>query len=421
MSTSTGASDPRILAACGLPNNEEDVFDEDGRLKDSRSKRNGSLNANKSAVREKPTRLDAPDGLPPISFPYVIVDEACQSVEPGTLIPLTASNSCRSMVFLGDPCQLPATVKNDPTSELSISLMERLAAILPQPATNMQIESIDKDTTFLDSLPIKQARSLLRTMESSERSQASYRRRFAGSLLLSVQYRMHPSISAFSSAIFYDGLLSTPSFLARERPFPRVLKDTMPCGNHDLGVRFINVGGRCNEMRGELNVGLGASSSLESKSYFNEAEASTVLSVIKRLVGGNVNDNTRPKTIGVVTPYSGQVRLVSELIANDDELRSIPGILNTIEVKSVDGYQGRERDVIIFSAVRSNRHSNVGFLSDWRRLNVAMTRARDALIVVGDMETLTEGDKHWAALAKWCEGVRCVIDDTEDPDECASV
>ena len=113
--------------------------------------------------------------------------------------------------------------------------------------------------------------------------------------------------------------------------------------------------------------------------------------------------------------------LISELISNDDELRSTPGLVNSIGVKSVDGYQGRERDVIIFSAVRSNRQGNVGFLSDWRRLNVALTRARSALIVVGDMDTLSEGDKYWAAFAKWCEGVLCVIDDTEDPDECVSV
>ena len=420
MSTSTGASDPRILAACGLPKDEEDVLDEDGSLNEFGNNRGGSIGASRVGQGVKPTRLNAPDGLPPISFPYVVVDEACQSVEPATSIPLTASNSCRSIVMLGDPCQLPATVKHDPASELSISLMERLAAILPQPAINMQVESIDKDATYLDSLPIKQARSLLRFRESSERSQASYRRRFAGSLLLSVQYRMHPSISAFSSAMFYDGLLSTPTFLAHHRPFPPSLKGTLPCGSLDLGVRMIHVSGRCNEMRGELNGGSGSSKELESKSYFNEAEASTVISVIKRLVRGNDKD-TRARTIGVVTPYSGQVQLISELLSNDDELRSIPGLANNIEVKSVDGYQGRERDVIIFSAVRSNRNGNVGFLSDWRRLNVAMTRARSALIVVGDMDTLTEGDKYWAAFAKWCEGVRCIIDDTEDPDECASV
>mmetsp|Transcript_31306 Transcript_31306/g.51686 ORF Transcript_31306/g.51686 Transcript_31306/m.51686 type:complete len:108 (+) Transcript_31306:1-324(+) len=81
-----------------------------------------------------------------------------------------------------------------------------------------------------------------------------------------------------------------------------------------------------------------------------------------------------------------------------------------VEVKSVDGYQGRERDVIIFSAVRSNRSGNIGFLTDWRRMNVALTRAKNALIVVGDLKTLGEGDRHWAAFGKWCRGVKCVIE-----------
>jgi superfamily I DNA and/or RNA helicase len=77
--------------------------------------------------------------------------------------------------------------------------------------------------------------------------------------------------------------------------------------------------------------------------------------------------------------------------------------------------------VIIFSSVRSNRRGNRGFLTDWRRLNVALTRARTALLVVGDAETLADGDKHWAAFIKWCEGARCVVDDTEYPQECDSL
>jgi superfamily I DNA and/or RNA helicase len=106
------------------------------------------------------------------------------------------------------------------------------------------------------------------------------------------------------------------------------------------------------------------------------------------------------------------------MISTDQEILALANNPTpTVEVKSVDGYQGRERDVIIFSAVRSNRRSNVGFLSDWRRLNVALTRARQALLVIGDVETLAEGDKHWAAFNKWCQGVRCIVDDTEYANE----
>ena len=116
------------------------------------------------------------------------------------------------------------------------------------------------------------------------------------------------------------------------------------------------------------------------------------------------------------------MQLIKRLISSDSEIVSLlqnPSV--SIEVKSVDGYQGRERDVIIFSAVRSNRRGNVGFLSDWRRLNVALTRARSALLVIGDIDTLAERDPHWAAFSKWCHGARCVVDDTEYPEECDSV
>ncbi|CAB1117511.1 unnamed protein product [Ectocarpus sp. CCAP 1310/34] len=72
------------------------------------------------------------------------------------------------------------------------------------------------------------------------------------------------------------------------------------------------------------------------------------------------------------------------------------------EIASVDGYQGREKEVIILSAVRSNRGGRVGFLADWRRLNVAITRARRGVVVVGDPDTLKR-DRHWRAFLQWCE------------------
>jgi superfamily I DNA and/or RNA helicase len=431
VSTSTGASDPRLMAACGLgASDSDDLLAEDQRLPGSDKKKLGLNGVDKKALIDKPERTDAPDGLPPLSMPFVIVDEACQSVEPASLIPMTASNSCRSLVLLGDPCQLPATVKSDPDSVLTVSLMERLAATLPQPSINVQVDTTDKDDKYLDTLAIKQARSMMRSMEERGREQVTYRKRFAGSLLLSVQYRMHPSIAAFASAMFYDSLLSTPSLLGSYRPFPSVLHRMMPCGDPNLGVRFINVGGRCNEKRGELKDGSAtvytqnpAVATQESTSYSNHAEAVRVVNLIKQIIAGSEKDPFAPKSIGVITPYNGQVQLIKRMIAGDEELRTLAAGNNTatIEVKSVDGYQGRERDVIIFSAVRSNRRGNLGFLTDWRRLNVAMTRARNALLVVGDMETLMEGDKHWAAFVKWCQGVHCVIDDTGNPEDCESL
>lgn len=427
VSTSTGAADPRLLAACGLGADAEELVQEDGRL--SKSVRKTLVpSPKKSPTLEPMERADAPDGLPPLSLPFVIIDEACQSVEPGSLIPVTSSNSCRSLVLLGDPCQLPATVKSDPDSPLSISLMERLAATLPAPMIKMKDDHTEMDKAFVDALPVKQASSLMRAIDRHSDSAVSYRKRFAGSLLLSVQYRMHPSIAGFPSAIFYDGLLSSPAFLNFQRPFPPVLNEIMPCGNPSLGVRMINIGGKCNEMRGESNkfsrsVFSPSLTADASSTFQNEAEAVRVVSLIKQILRFDQQYNLNAATkIGVVTPYNGQVQLVKGMLARDDEFKELVESLpsSSVEVNSVDGYQGRERDIIIFSAVRSNRKGNVGFLSDWRRLNVALTRAKSALLVVGDMETLAEGDKHWAAFLKWCQGVRCIMDDTES-DECDSL
>ena len=405
VSTSTGAADPRLMAACGLSSNLD------------------GIKADNAGSENIPERTNAPDGLPPLSLPFVIVDEACQSVEPATLIPLTASNSCRSLVLLGDPCQLPATVKSDPESLLSISLMERLAATLPAPSINMRNEATSSDVSYLNSLPTKQARSLLRSMQRHQQNQVAYKKRFAGSLLLSVQYRMHPSIAAFPSAIFYEGLLNTPDLLGSHRPFPKVLEELMPCDDSRLAVRMIDVGGRCNEERGEANkftnTVYGTSAlpqSQESTTYRNKAEAVRVVNLIKDIIQkSSTDDPFSPKSIGVVTPYSGQVQLIKSMIASNPEITSsLAGKkATTIEVMSVDGYQGRERDVIILSAVRSNRNGNIGFLKDWRRLNVALTRARTALLVVGDLETLEE-DKHWASFTKWCQGAGCIVNDTAE-------
>jgi superfamily I DNA and/or RNA helicase len=194
---------------------------------------------------------------------------------------------------------------------------------------------------------------------------------------------------------------------------------------------MINVGGRCNEMKGESNkytqtVFSSNANSLRqdsSTTYRNEAEAMRVVSLIKQILTFDHKYNPADaKKIGVVTPYNGQVHLIKSLLADDADIVCLAqSSSSTIEVNSVDGYQGRERDVIIFSAVRSNHQGNVGFLKDWRRLNVALTRAKSALLVVGDKETLAEGDKNWAAFSKWCESARCVVDDTENPDDCISL
>ena len=95
--------------------------------------------------------------------------------------------------------------------------------------------------------------------------------------------------------------------------------------------------------------------------------------------------------MGVISPYAGQVRLIRSMM--NDEIEGL-------EIKSVDGYQGREKEIIVLSTVRANENGVVGFLSDYRRLNVALTRAKRGLIVVGDDRTL-RNDATWASWLDW--------------------
>lgn len=414
ISTSTGASDPRLLAACGIVTDaDDDAIEANGRVRGT--EKNGRSTPTQSSTTDRAST--APDGLPPLSCPFVIIDESCQSVEPASLIPITSTNSCRSLVLLGDPCQLPPTVRSgDEDSPLAESLMARLAAVLPQPHGGPQ-QSKDRNfnTQYLDSLPIRQARSRFYSMvEGDERQPESYRKRFGGANLLSIQYRMHPSIAALPSAIFYDGLLATPAFLASARKFPQVFSRSMPCDDKELCVRLVDVGGRNNERKGALKgkAIAGSQSSFfseeEQTSYWNEQEADTVVELVRTAVAAAVGDPSSPGNIGIVSPYRGQVDLIKKKLSEHDDLTSDLNLVD-IEVKTVDGYQGRERDLIIFSAVRSNRKGSIGFLRDWRRLNVALTRAKAGLIVVGDVDTLADGDKHWNAFGKWCYEVGCIF------------
>jgi Superfamily I DNA and RNA helicases and helicase subunits len=412
VSTSIGASDPRLLAACGIKLDEDEVVSEF-------MKGNTKSTARTSNFDEMTI---APDGLPPLNMPFVIVDEACQSTEPGSLIPVFSTNSCQSLVMLGDPCQLPPTVITDSSgsglSPLSISLMSRLASALPQPViVTWRADKTPRDELYLNLKMTTQAASLVRHKDKSSQYDVSYRKRFSGSLLLSVQYRMHPSIAAFSSAVFYNSMLSTPKFLSIQRRVPPELDNILPLEKGQVSVRFVNIEGPHNENRGDPDFSeRGVLNSPDtplpqSSSYTNEAEAFHLIDMLKEFMKNRLKSSTPfDGNIGVVTPYSGQVVLLKSMMSSDSELRDLvqKGPIS-IEVNTIDAYQGRERDLIFFSTVRSNKKGNVGFLSDWRRMNVALTRAKMGLVVFGDMNTLVN-DYHWEAFCKWCENVECVFD-----------
>ena len=183
---------------------------------------------------------------------------------------------------------------------------------------------------------------------------------------LTVQYRMHHQIMDFPSGYFYDSELIADSSVSHHLLTDNPQAAASPLTNEPL--LFIDTAGAdFNEEKEE-----------EGESKFNAKEANLVVQLIEQLTGvGIVGDQ-----IAVIAPYSAQVRYLRDKLGNRD-----------IEVDTVDGFQGREKDVVVLTMVRSNQEQEIGFLSDLRRTNVAMTRARKKLIVVGDSATL--GSNHF--------------------------
>ena len=101
--------------------------------------------------------------------------------------------------------------------------------------------------------------------------------------------------------------------------------------------------------------------------------------------------------MAIISPYREQVAYMQENLANDALLQKLP-----IEVNTIDGYQGQEKDVVYISLVRSNAKGDIGFLQDFRRMNVAMTRARKQLVIIGDSATICRSP-FYVALVEYCE------------------
>jgi len=181
--------------------------------------------------------------------------------------------------------------------------------------------------------------------------------------LLRIQYRMHETIMGFSSQQFYDGALQADESVRAHtiEELPGIQPSTVTC----KPLMFVDtVGAGYEETWNDL---------LESRE--NEGEAKLALYLYQQLREAGLP----AKSIALITPYVAQVRLLKQMAGNEDG----------IEIGSIDGYQGREKEAIILSLVRSNDRGEVGFLGDTRRMNVGMTRARRLLIVLGDSSTLS--------------------------------
>ncbi len=259
-------------------------------------------------------------------FDWCIMDEASQSTEPTAWIPLQYAER---VVLAGDHFQLPPTVLSPEAMRggFNISLMERLLALHDFPSA-----------------------------EDGGGSKGGWSR------LLNVQYRMHQDIMSFSSDVFYDGNLQ-----ADETVRTALLADLPTVTSTPLTttpITFIDTAGASYDE--ELEP--------DGDSRLNPQEAELVIKKVDELLKCGVS----PADIAVISPYSAQVKLLRGKIKHPE-----------IEIDSVDGFQGREKEAVIVSLVRSNREGEVGFLADTRRMNVALTRAKRKLIVIGDSATIT--------------------------------
>lgn len=278
-------------------------------------------------------------------FRQVLIDEATQAIEAEALIPI--ANGAKQVVFVGDHCQLGPVVmcKVAAKAGLTQSLFERLVLIGTRP------------------------------------------------IRLQVQYRMHPALSEFPSNMFYEGslqngvteadrqLLNEPGFVGKEDfswPVP-----SKPMFFYSIsGMEEISASGT---------------------SYLNRTEASYVEKVVTHLLRLGVT----PGQIGVITPYDGQKKYVSEHMRRAGALAH--SLYEAIEVASVDAFQGREKDFILVTCVRSSETQGIGFLSDPRRLNVALTRARLGIIFLGNPRVLSK-NALWAALLLHFKEYGCLVE-----------
>ena len=243
-----------------------------------------------------------------LSFDYLIHDEASQSTEPSSIIPLV---KCRKAIFAGDHKQLPPTVICEDNEELKLSLFERLM-MLEKP--NYQLR---------------------------------------------IQYRMNELLMEFPNKTFYNNTLIADDsvkniVLSDLNPKIKELNDNVV---NDIPLIFIDTLGEEHE---KISF---------SKSKFNLLEIDIVEKIVKKL-----KKFVDKNQISVVSPYKEQVIKLKEKV--------------DVEVSTIDGFQGRENEIIVFSLVRSNKNEEIGFLKDYRRLNVAITRAKRKLIIIGDSNTL---------------------------------
>jgi predicted DNA helicase len=205
------------------------------------------------------------------------------------------------------------------------------------------------------------------------------------STLLNRQYRMHQHIMQFSNAYFYNNELEADA----------TVKDTLLSLNEDIDILHIPV-----ELIDTAGCSFDEVQNPETLSLSNKGEADLVFKHLELLLQQYQHAGETTKLdIGIISPYKEQRELLKESLQNFDYSQYL---VNELDVKTIDGFQGEERDVIYISLVRSNPNSEIGFLSDIRRMNVALTRAKKKLVVI--MDTATIGNHpFYKKFIEYCE------------------
>ena len=286
-----------------------------------------------------------------MKFGTLFIDEAAQALEAACWIPMKRANR---VILAGDHCQLPPTVKSIAAlrAGLGKTLMERIAENKPEVVT-----------------------------------------------LLKIQYRMNDEIMRFSSDWFYGGKVES----APQIKYRSVL-------DYDHPITWIDTSNEENQItiEGEDAPEDSASNSSsatasnqnsdlnfkeqfvgESFGRINKAEAELTLLTLAEYFTkiGKQRVLSESIDVGIISPYRAQVQYLKKLIKKYEFFKPYRRL---ISVNTVDGFQGQERDVILISLVRSNDEGQIGFLKDLRRMNVAMTRARMKLIILGNKDTMTK-------------------------------
>ena len=286
-----------------------------------------------------------------MKFGTLFIDEAAQALEAACWIPMRRASR---VILAGDHCQLPPTVKSIAAlrAGLGKTLMERIAENKPEVVT-----------------------------------------------LLKIQYRMNEDIMRFSSDWFYGGQVeSAPqikyrSILDFDHPITWIdtsnEENQITIEGEDAPEDSASTSSSVSAANQNSDLNFKEQFVGESYGRINKAEAELTLLTLaeyftkigkQRVLGDSID-------VGIISPYRAQVQYLKKLIKKYEFFKPYRRL---ISVNTVDGFQGQERDVILISLVRSNDEGQIGFLKDLRRMNVAMTRARMKLIILGNKDTMTQ-------------------------------